>query len=502
MANGFGLVVPDDLLNKLDQVDKKIEDIATSSERTSATFVSAFKDMANGIDPLTNALKDIISKQNDISSGSKGISDFGNAMDKASEQAQGMSSSITQAAENINRMSGSKGSFLSGDMNIAELKDNISQINATLKDSDANLSMSSQQELVNRRNALQEELKEQELTSQQRIILEQKVSESVNNEIQKEKDSYLKELNDKIRAAQQYQSRQEEISNQRAKIEEKVSESVELEIQKEKDDYLKSLNDKIRAAQQYAMRRQEILNQQNTARLSTPTGAIGFADSATSINQRTQAIKYLTAARANLNTTDADYSAKLSNINGKIREMNDANAKAVEGAKNLSSQHRNLMDTTGQLARQFALLFSVSQISGYISKMVSVRGEFEMAQVSLEAILQDKDGADKLFGQITQLAVQFFFRVKDLVSYTKQLAAYRVEEKDLYDTTKRLADVSAGLGVDMNRLVLAYGQVKAAGYLRGFGFMATLYGNIEDITPLIAGTPRKGQSAAKYAIAA
>jgi hypothetical protein len=78
----------------------------------------------------------------------------------------------------------------------------------------------------------------------------------------------------------------------------------------------------------------------------------------------------------------------------------------------------------------------------------------------------------------------------------------KVKVGDLYDTTNRLADISAGLGGDMSRLVLAFSQVKAAAYLRGFDFMATLCGNTEDITPLIAGTPRKGQSAAKYAIAA
>ena len=48
-----------------------------------------------------------------------------------------------------------------------------------------------------------------------------------------------------------------------------------------------------------------------------------------------------------------------------------------------------------------------------------------------------------------------------------QLSAYRIENDKLYETTKRLADVSAGLGVDMQRLILAYGQVKAANYLRG-----------------------------------
>jgi hypothetical protein len=99
--------------------------------------------------------------------------------------------------------------------------------------------------------------------------------------------------------------------------------------------------------------------------------------------------------------------------------------------------------------------------------MISVRAEFELQQRSLQAILQNKDEADRLFAQITELAVQSPFQVKELVSYTKQLAAYRIETEKLYDTTKMLADISAGLGVDMQRLILAYGQVKAANYLRG-----------------------------------
>ena len=90
-----------------------------------------------------------------------------------------------------------------------------------------------------------------------------------------------------------------------------------------------------------------------------------------------------------------------------------------------------------------------------------------MQQRSLEAILQNKTKADEIFNKTVALAVQSPFQIKDLISYTKQLAAYRIESDKLYETTKMLADVSAGLGVDMQRLILAYGQVKAAAYLRG-----------------------------------
>ena len=72
-----------------------------------------------------------------------------------------------------------------------------------------------------------------------------------------------------------------------------------------------------------------------------------------------------------------------------------------------------------------------------------------------------------MWGQTVDLALKSPFRVKELIKYTKQLAAYRIETDKLHDTTKRLADMSAGLGVDMQRLILAYGQVRAAEYLRG-----------------------------------
>ena len=96
-----------------------------------------------------------------------------------------------------------------------------------------------------------------------------------------------------------------------------------------------------------------------------------------------------------------------------------------------------------------------------------MRGEFEFRQRSLQALLGDTRAANAIFNKTVALAVQSPYQIKDLVSYTKQLAAYRIEQDKLYDTTKRLADVSAGLGVDMQRIILAYGQVKAAAYLRG-----------------------------------
>lgn len=54
-----------------------------------------------------------------------------------------------------------------------------------------------------------------------------------------------------------------------------------------------------------------------------------------------------------------------------------------------------------------------------------------------------------------------------IITYTKQLAAYGIEADKLYETYKMLADISAGLGVDMQRLILAYGQVRSVNILCG-----------------------------------
>ena len=203
---------------------------------------------------------------------------------------------------------------------------------------------------------------------------------------------------------------------------------------------------------------------------SSADRALNYSANTKSINEQTQAIKYLQIARANLSKgtmTEEEYRKKVMQITQEIKRQQDAVNNLLGANNNLASSHRNLMDISGQLARKMALVFSVSQIQGYVSKLIAVRGEFELQQKSLQVLLQNKDEANKLWQQTVELAVKSPFRVSELVSYTRQLAAYRIETSKLHETTKKLADVSAGLGVDMNRLILAYGQVRAAEYLRG-----------------------------------
>lgn len=138
----------------------------------------------------------------------------------------------------------------------------------------------------------------------------------------------------------------------------------------------------------------------------------------------------------------------------------DTMREMASGAEKTNSKFESLIKNAVRLA-------GLHYMSRFIQNVRNVTAELELQRVALGSILQDASKANTLFAQIKEAALQSPFEIKDLISYTKQLAAYRIETDKLFDTTKRLADVSAGLGVDMQRLILAYGQVRAAAVLRG-----------------------------------
>lgn len=112
-------------------------------------------------------------------------------------------------------------------------------------------------------------------------------------------------------------------------------------------------------------------------------------------------------------------------------------------------------------------LYSIYAAQNFLRAVVDIGGELENQKIAMASILQDEGKATTIFNQIKKLAVASPFGVMDLNQYAKQLSAYSIPYNELYDTMKRLADISAGVGVDMRRIILAYGQIKAAKFLKG-----------------------------------
>lgn len=154
-------------------------------------------------------------------------------------------------------------------------------------------------------------------------------------------------------------------------------------------------------------------------------------------------------------------------------KMRESHSKTEASANKLSSAYHKQSTYLSRLIQRMAAYAGVSYVGNFLTNVREVAAQFELQRISLGAIIQDQQRANQLFSEIKQFALKSPVKILDLTKYTKQLAAYKVgwdgvktDTKELFDWTKKLTDVSVGLGVSMDRVVLAFGQVRATGYLR------------------------------------
>lgn len=158
--------------------------------------------------------------------------------------------------------------------------------------------------------------------------------------------------------------------------------------------------------------------------------------------------------------------AELDLANARERSANAAR-RHMTATLNMNGAMNSQLSIVGQLRNEFLGLYSIYAAQNFLRAVVDIGGELENQKIAMASILQDEGKATTIFNQIKKLAVASPFGVMDLNQYAKQLSAYSIPYNELYDTMKRLADISAGVGVDMGRIISAYGQIKAAKFLKG-----------------------------------
>lgn len=513
-AIGSELFISKEALNAIERADKRLQNIQETARAMGNTVNNAFTAMSGGANMFADNLDKIIQKMraigtnattagqnlnNSFSNIGNSARDMGGSVTKASEVIDGMrqklssmsgmgTGGIQQAALAFERLQ--KSMQNKSGMNIANLKEEITAINSILKDKSYNLTSSEQDELVKRKKLLQDELKYQEQMYQERTVAYQKALDRMASAQQSYENKQRKKAKEQAYAQNTTYQGALNISSSARTLEEqaqavKYLEAAKRKLSKTDSDYTTKLNalnaaiekhnaelnaakpltEAARARQAKELERQN--SEKTYAQNTSYNGAIQFSESVNTLNGHAKAIEFLRVARMKLTTTDQEYSKKLMVLNTAIEKHTKALRDAGVSVQGLGQKYSYLNRYISQLLQRTAVLFTFNSAKDFIRQIAEVRGQMEMSQRSLESMLQNKVQADEIFNKTVQLAVKSPFRIKDLVNYTKQLAAYRIENDKLYDTTKRLADVSAGLGVDMSRLILAYGQVKAAAYLRG-----------------------------------
>lgn len=477
MADGYVMTIPKQVLEKLTLADKKIKAIADSSKSTQRTFMDSFQKMADGVNPLIEKLKELQTLKN-----AKINASFKQYSSDAEKAANSIANVATQLNKVANASIGSKSannSLLAWQGINESLKTQqarLQQLNQSIKEYQINLANINSGKggsvSVADQNAYQLNIKEAEAIRQNIALLQQKQQAVVNYALEQKKlisnEEALKALAmGKTSLPEERQKAELEKLNQAYRS----GQSELQKITKAENDFWASVVKVATALDKAALAEKkrkdaESSKADKSAAQAEEKYSKALAKSEATIVQRKRKIEALANAERALIATGREYSDRLTKIASETQRLNKANSDAAYSMKNLKKHQSSVLNTTDQLARKFALLFSVSSIQGYFQELIKVRGEFELQQRALQSILQNKDKADEVWSKTVQLAVRSPFTVKELVTYTKQLAAYRIEADKLYDTNKMLADVSAGLGVSMDRLILAFGQVKAANYLR------------------------------------
>lgn len=162
-------------------------------------------------------------------------------------------------------------------------------------------------------------------------------------------------------------------------------------------------------------------------------------------------------------------------LNKTGRQIQSSLVRGFKDANNAAGRLNSTVQDLKSLFMQGGLVFGAQQ---FAMSIIRTGGEMEKQHIAMQSILGDMQNANTMFNQTKELALQSPFTFSELNRDVKQLAAYGVEYENLYDTTKRLADMASGLGVSFERIALAFGQVQARGWLDGKELRQIAYAGI------------------------
>lgn len=176
--------------------------------------------------------------------------------------------------------------------------------------------------------------------------------------------------------------------------------------------------------------------------------------------------KKILAEYTRLRGASESYAQSLKQIDSAAKKAAKQQEKLAEAAYRGSNAFKNQEGYVSRLVKRLAVYASFQYTSQFLTNIREVTAQFELQRISLGAIIQDQQKANQIFAEIKSFALTSPLKILDLTKYAKQVAAYGFAADRVFDVTKRLADISVGLGVDMGRLSLAASQIKAATVLK------------------------------------
>lgn len=139
----------------------------------------------------------------------------------------------------------------------------------------------------------------------------------------------------------------------------------------------------------------------------------------------------------------------------------------LQASRELAEQYVKQRSLLRDLSVAAGGYLSVQTVRKFLSELVGVTGEFETQRIALSAMLGDAAAAEDVLSRVRKMALKSPFTFQDLSKAAKQLTAFGSAPGEIVDELQMIADLAAGVGADMGRIILAYGQIRSATVLRG-----------------------------------
>lgn len=163
----------------------------------------------------------------------------------------------------------------------------------------------------------------------------------------------------------------------------------------------------------------------------------------------------------------------MASIKFDITGDNSAVLRAFKGVQDGVAQTARVVEQQGQsIENVFNRIKSVASVAfaGFTAKEIistlgTVRGEFQQFEIAFETMLGSGQKAKGMISDLANLAASTPFDMKGVVNGAKQLLAYGFAANEITETMRRLGDVSAGLGLNLQDLTWLYGTTMVQGRL-------------------------------------
>lgn len=115
------------------------------------------------------------------------------------------------------------------------------------------------------------------------------------------------------------------------------------------------------------------------------------------------------------------------------------------------------------LTKVLGVIGGVTALKGFVSELINVRGQFQQLEIAFSTMLKSKEKADKLMGELVDIAAKTPFDLQGIASSAKQMLAYGSSAENVGDELVMLGNVAAGVGSQLGDLAYLYGTLRTQG---------------------------------------